>query len=148
MNNCKEQANKDNKPSKQEDKNIKSRVYDFRIIAPWYSIGLKPIETVLECNIKSLRSARAIWIILIHLSQYKKVIQTDLIYLFGYGRPMVVKVLAIMLAKGFILPMADKRKTNINVYVPFTAYRISPLGKTKLNELNDLLNNIMLKIDN
>lgn len=116
-----------------------SKINSFGNIGPFYSIRLKEYNKLFNCHLSNLHKARALSVILVHLSNYTRCLQTSMSNTYGLSWPLIKKVLTELLALGLIKEYPVKRKTNIGVYVPLFGYSITVDGKDKAKQLSELL---------
>jgi len=126
--------------------NNKSMINTISFIAPFYSIKLIEFKKLFNTDLRSLHHARAQSIIVIHLSKYNRCLQTNMADTYGLSGRLILKVITMLLDAGYIRAYPTKRKTNIGVYVPLTAYGITPTGKEMVKGLNDLLEMTISKL--
>lgn len=116
--------------------NLNTNLLSFNV---FYSLKLNDYNKLFNIKFNKVHTARLAVIILNHLNSYHRNIQNDFCRLYGIRPQTAATILKELLDHNLIKPINCKRKTNLGLFVSFTAYQITLDGKCVVNEFNELV---------
>ena len=105
----------------------------------FYSLKLNDYNKLFNIRFNKVHTARLAVIILNHLNNYHRNIQNDFCRLYSIRPQTAAKILNELFDHNLIKAVNCKRKTNLGLFVSFTAYQITLEGKCVSNEFNELV---------
>lgn len=124
--------------------NLKTNLISFNV---FYSLKLKDYNQLFNIRFNKVNTARLAAIIINHLNNYHRNIQNDFCRLYGIRPQTAAIILKELLSRNLIIPVNCKRKTNLGLFVSFTAYQITLEGKSVVNEINELISLRITKLN-
>lgn len=124
--------------------NLKTNLLSFNV---FYSLKLKDYNQLFNIRFNKVNTARLAVIIINHLNNNHRNIQNDFCRLYGIRPQTAAFILKELLSRNLIIPVNCKRKTNLGLFVSFTAYQITFEGKCVATEFDELISIRMTKLN-